>query len=96
MAEIIAPQRREEWIDKSGTLTLRATRFLESLTDTTNTVVIRTEVIETELAEDTGIGSLNAQVLRLQKIIGSGNPITIDTTGFTIDNTKQTIDRTEV
>ena len=28
--------------------------------------------------------------------IGSGIPVTIDTTGFTIDNTKQTTDKTEV
>ncbi len=34
---IIVPRRREDIIDDKGNLTLRFTRFLESLTDTTNT-----------------------------------------------------------
>ncbi len=38
MAEpIIVPRRREDIIDDKGNLTLRFTRFLESLTETTNT-----------------------------------------------------------
>lgn len=89
MAEpIIVPRRSEDWFNRDGTLTLRAIRFFESLTDNTNSVV-------QEFEDETGIGSLNAQVLRLKAQLGSGVPVTIDTTGFTIDNTKQTIDMTE-
>lgn len=88
-SSIIAPRRREDWFTDDGNFTLRALRFLESLTESTNTVVQQFE-------DETGIGSLNAQVLRIKAQLGSGIPITIDTTGFTIDNTKQTIDRTEV
>jgi hypothetical protein len=89
MADIIVPRRAGDWVDKEGNFTLRALRFFESLTDSTNTVV-------TDTANETGIGSLNAQLLRLREQVGSGVPITIDTTGFTIDNTQQTIDQTEV
>ena len=89
MADIIPPRRRQDWFTENGELTLRALRFFESLTDTTNTVV-------TTVGDETGIGSLNAQVLRLQAQLGSGIPATIDTTGFTIDNTYQTIDMSEV
>lgn len=86
---IIAPRRKEDWFTADGNFTLRALRFLESLTESTNTVIQQFE-------DETGIGSLNAQVLRLKAQMGSGIPVTIDTTGFTIDNTKQTIDMTEV
>lgn len=89
MADIIPPRRRQDWFTEDGELTLRALRFFESLTDTTNTVV-------TTVGDETGIGSLNAQVLRLQEQVGSGIPTQIDTTGFTIDNTYQTIDMAEV
>lgn len=86
---IIVPRRREDWFNANGEFTSRALRFLESLTDRTNTVV-------QEFEDETGIGSLNAQVLRIKSQLGSGIPVTIDTTGFTVDNTKQTTDRTEV
>ena len=86
---IIVPRRMQDWFKENGDLTLRAIRFFESITDVTN---INTQDIE----DETGIGSLNSQVLRLKAQVGSGIPVTIDTTGFTIDNTQQTTDMTEV
>jgi len=86
---IIVPRRIEDWFHPNGDFTLRALRFFESLTDKTNE---SSELIE----DETGIGSLNAQVLRLQAQIGSGIPVTIDTAGFTVDTTRQTTDMTEV
>lgn len=86
---IIVPRRLEDWFMPNGEFTLRALRFFENLTIDTNQAV-------QEIEDETGIGSLNAQVLRMQAQIGSGQPITIDTTGFTVDTTRQTTDRTEV
>ena len=85
---IIPPRRREEFFNEDGTFTLRALRFFESLTDNTN---VNTQDIE----DDSGIGSLNAIIVGLQKQVGSGKKLTIDTTGFTIDTTKQFTDQTE-
>lgn len=97
MAEkIIVPRRPEDWFttgtDRNGKptfeFTLRAFRFFEAITDTTNTNT-------SDIDDDSGIGALNAIVLRLQAQIGSGNPLTIDTTGFTVDTTFQFTDQTE-
>lgn len=87
--KIIVPRRIEDWFKPNGDFTLRALRFFEDITGTSNEVV-------QEIEDETGIGSLNAQVLRIQKQVGSGLPLTIDTTGFTVDTTKQTTDATEV
>lgn len=94
--KIIVPRRPEDWFtagtDRNGKptleFTLRAFRFFESITDITNT---NTDDID----DDSGIGALNALVLRLQEQVGSGKPLTIDTTGFTVDTTKQFTDQTE-
>lgn len=86
---VVVPRRREDWFKENGDLSLRAVRFFESLTEATNTST-------TEISEEVIVGAVNAQVLQLRKQVGSGIPVTIDTTGFTIDNTKQTIDMTEV
>lgn len=44
MAEtIIPPRRREEFFNQDGTFTLRALRFFELLTDTSNSTVINVE-----------------------------------------------------
>jgi hypothetical protein len=40
--------------------------------------------------------NLASQVAQLNERIGSGIPVTIDTTGFTVDTTKQTTDKTEM
>ncbi len=87
--KVIVPRRIEDWFKPNGEFTLRAHRFFEDLTNSTNDSAV---IID----DETGIGSLNAQLLRLQAQVGSGIPVTIDTTGFTIDNTKQTIDQSEV
>jgi hypothetical protein len=101
MAEkIIVPRRGDDWfeyIDNPATgkreinFTLRAINFFENLESYTNDNT-------TLLAETTSItdSAVNARLHELQKQIGSGLPLTIDTTGFTIDNTFQTIDQTEV
>ena len=88
----IIPPRRGEFLTADGKGTTRFHEYLEQ----TSTAVNATVADTVELIEQTGIGSLNAQLLRLMARVGSGIPVTIDTTGFTIDNTQQTIDATEV
>ena len=85
---IIPPRRREEFFNEDGTFTLRALRFFEDLTGFTND---NTQDID----DDSGIGSLNAIVVGIQKQVGSGKPVTVDTTGFTVDTTFQFADETE-
>ena len=91
MATIIPPRRREDWFTRDGELTLRALRFFESLTEASN----ETTTIINESTEETN-GALTAKLLTLQKQVGSGIPLTIDTTGFTVDTTKQFTEQTEV
>ena len=88
----IIPPRRGEFLTADGKGTTRFHEYLEQ----TSTAVNATTAETAELNDETGIGSLNAQLLRLRAQVGSGVPISIDTTGFTIDNTQQTIDATEV
>lgn len=85
---IIPPRRAEEFFKDDGTFSLRAFRFFEDLTSNTNA---NTQ----EIDDNSGIGSLNALLLRLQNQVGSGKPLTIDTTGFTVDTTFQFTDQTE-
>ena len=85
---ILVPRRVQDWITADGNFTLRALKFFENSTAVTNNI---TKVI----TQTTGQASLNAILIRLQKQVGSDQPLTIDTTGFTIDNTMQTTDQTE-
>ena len=41
-------------------------------------------------------GVLASKIFDIREQIGSGKPVTIDTTGFTIDTTEQTTDMSEV
>ena len=91
MASIIPPRRREDWFTRDGELTLRALKFFESLTESSN----ETTTIINESTEETN-GALTAKLLTLQKQVGSGVPLTIDTTGFTVDTTLQFTEQTEV
>lgn len=90
---IITPRRREDFFDSAGNPTIRFIRWIELVSGQTNSSTLSIENNTDTLASD---NNLNAQVLRLQAQIGSGQPLTIDTTGFTVDTTKQTTDRTEV
>jgi len=96
--KVIVPRRFEDWfeLNRSGLsneqrleFTLRALKFFENLTNDTNTVI--QEVDDT----DSSI-SVNSKIFSIQQQIGSGLALTIDTTGFTVDTTKQFTDQTEV
>ena len=85
---IIVPRRRQDWFTDDGNLTLRALKFFESSTSTTNNI---TNII----TQTTGQASLNAILIRLQKQVGSGQVLTIDTSGFTVDTSFQFTDQAE-
>jgi hypothetical protein len=91
MANIVPPRRREDWFEVNGQPTLRLIRFFESLTESSNdtTTIINNSTEETN-------GALSAKLAMLQMQVGSGVPLTIDTTGFTVDTTFQFTDQTEV
>ncbi len=87
MAELIPP-RRDEFLTKDGVPTKRFAVYLESLTSKTNTTVTETSI-------NTDGSAARAQLLALQEQVGSGNFLTSDETGFTVDTDKLTVDMTE-
>jgi hypothetical protein len=86
MADIIPPKRGEE-ITNQGKASLRLSEYLEALTTQTNT---NTGEIETAPIE-----SALAYHFALEARLGSGNALTSDETGFTVDSDKLTVDMTE-
>lgn len=96
--KVIVPRRFEDWFEKNRAgasneerleFTLRALKFFESLSDSNNDV--------TQIVDDTDDPtSFNSKLFSIQQQIGSGLSLTIDTTGFTVDTTKQFTDQTEV
>jgi hypothetical protein len=89
MANIIPP-RRNELLTKDGMPTRRFIEYLEQLTITTNS---STDQIIQSPASD---GPINrAKLAALENRIGSGNFLTSDETGFSVDNNKFTVDMDE-
>jgi hypothetical protein len=87
MADLIPP-RRSDILTNSGIPTLRHAEFLESLVTKTNNNV-------DSVGANTNGSSVRAQLLTLQEQVGSGNFLTSDDTGFTVDSIKFTTDMTE-
>ena len=87
MAELIAP-RRGEFFTPDGMPTQRFITWIESLTTQTNTTTIVTNAI-------TNSSSVRAQLFALQEQMGSGDFLTSDDTGFTVDTIKLTVDMSE-
>lgn len=86
MANIIPPRRNESLVD--GKLpTTRFSEYLERVADTTNE----------NTAEITSISIENVLSLvnALENRLGSGDALTSDETGFTVDSTTLTVDMTE-
>jgi hypothetical protein len=88
MAELIPP-RRSEFLTQSGIPTQRFSEYLELLTSKTNSTVT------TITTASTNNSAVRAQLLALQEQVGSGDFLTSDDTGFTVDSIKLTADMTE-
>ena len=88
MADLIPP-RRSDILTNSGIPTLRHAEFLEQLASKTNNTVT------TIITVSTNNSAVRAQMLALQEQVGSGNFLTSDDTGFTVDSIRFTTDMTE-
>ena len=86
MADIIPPRRGEE-LTSSGRATLRFADYLERLSDTVNSSA-------SDLNVNRRFNTL-ALLFTLENRIGSGDALTSDETGFTVDSEKLSVDMTE-
>ncbi len=87
MADLIPP-RRNELLTRDGVPTQRFADYLERLTSQTNTTVAATSI-------NADGSAARAQLLALQLQVGSGDFLTSDETGFTVDTDKLTVDMDE-
>ena len=87
MADLIPP-RRDEFVTKDGVPTQRFMEYLEQLTSDTNTTTTATSI-------NADGSAARAQLLALQLQVGSGDFLTSDETGFTVDTDKLTVDMDE-
>ena len=86
MADLIPP-RRDEFLTADGVPTLRFSEYLEALASTTNS---NTTII-TSSQENTALTLL----FSLEDRLGSGDALTSDETGFTVDTDKLSVDMDE-
>ena len=84
MAELIPPRRDEPWFDANGNPTLRVSEFLESLSNSANST-----------AGSAPSEAVISKTFALQSQVGSGDPLTSDETGFTVDSDRLSVDQTE-
>lgn len=86
MADIIPP-RRGEFLTPGGLPTTRFSEYLERITNTTNenTVVSNITI---------NAGALS-RVLALENRLGSGDFLTSDETGFSVDSDRLSVDMDE-
>lgn len=85
MADVIPP-RRDEALSADGVPTLRFSEYLEGLTRQTND---NTSSL-TPLTDTTALS-----FVFIENRIGSGDALTSDETGFTVDSDKLTVDMDE-
>jgi hypothetical protein len=84
----LIPPKRGEFFSNKGQPTLRTETWIEGITTNTNASTIVTNTISNS-------SSVRAQLFALQEQVGSGDFLTSDDTGFTVDSIKLTVDMTE-
>lgn len=89
-SDLEPPLRGEPILDEFGNFTLRYTEFFSRTSVLVNGLVDRGN--PANLSNSTVFG---AQLIELQQRIGSGNPLTSDETGFTVDLDTLSVDMTE-
>lgn len=87
MADLIPPRRDEVLIDASGISTRRFAEYLENLASSTNTVTSK----QISISDTGNLALINA----LENRIGSGDFLTSDDTGFTVDLDTLSVDMDE-
>ena len=83
------PLRSEPIVNKDGTPTFRHADFLEKLGETSDVVSVS---LESSINKNANIFSV---LFSLQEKIGSGDFLTSDETGFTVDSTNLSVDMDE-
>lgn len=86
MADVIPP-RRDEQLTSDGIPTLRFSEYLEEIAQNNNTV--------TTIVSSTTQTAALALIFALENRIGSGDALTSDETGFTVDTDKLSVDMDE-
>ena len=86
MADVIPP-RRDEQLTQDGVPTLRFSEYLEELGQNSN--------VTTTIVSSTTQTAALALIFALENRIGSGDALTSDETGFTVDSTKLSVDMDE-
>ncbi len=86
MVDIIPPRRGEE-LTPDGKPTTRFSEYLERITDVTNTTTSEVN----SLALENVLSLVNA----LENRLGSGDPLTSDEEGFTVDSDRLSADQDE-
>lgn len=84
---VLIPPRRDQFLTSDGLPTQRFAEYLEALGSSSNKVAATVSV--------TASNNSTALVNDLINRIGSGDALTSDETGFTVDSTLLTVDMTE-
>ena len=87
MVDVTAPLRTEPLFDQFGNPTIRFAEFLEQLSIEVNEISTATESSFNLI--------LGGKLAALQAQIGSGDALTSDDTGFTVDTDLLSVDMTE-
>ena len=87
MANTIPPRRDEALISESGQPTLRFAEYLESIARQTDSNTTNVSIVSDS--------SLLSLIFALENRIGSGDALTSDETGFTVDSDRLSVDQTE-
>jgi len=83
----LIPPRRDQLLTADGLPTKRFSEYLEELGRQTNT----TTTVVTTIASSSALALIND----LSKRVGSGDALTSDETGFTVDSDLLSVDMTE-
>jgi len=83
----LIPPRRDQYFNDEGKLTNRAIRYFEDLAGQTN--------VNTETVTSAQTSRGQALVFALENRIGSGDFLTSDETGFTVDSDRLSCDMDE-
>ena len=83
----LIPPRRDEYFTDNGLPTLRLIRYLEDLAGQTNE--------NTETTTSAQVSRGQALAFDLENRIGSGDFLTSDETGFTVDSDRLSVDMDE-
>lgn len=87
MVDIVAPLRGEPLFDAQGNPTVRFAEYLDTLAVQVNET--------TGTLSNVSVASLGSRLAILQSKSTSGDALTSDETGFTVDSTKLSVDMTE-